>query len=447
MTVVDGTAAAVAEAVRSGATSAHDHAAAALARIERAQPLFDAYQVVRRSAVHEAAGIDLRPDRGTLPLAGVPVAVKDCVPVAGEPMRIGSAASDPAPQSADHEVVRRLRAAGAVVVGLTRVPELCIWGSTDSSYGVTRNPWDRDRTPGGSSGGSAAAVSSGTVPIALGADGMGSIRIPAACCGLVGLKPGKGVVPSGLGSNSWYDLAECGPIATTVGDAALMLSVMAGDATYASVGDAARVRVAVSTRAPAAGTPVDEEWAAATRRVADLLRSAGHQVQAATPRYGPRLVPAGLAYWTAGTAVDAAELPNRRLLEKRSRRHAAAGRRLAKAGLPEGVRERWRAHAEELFAEHDVLLTPTLAQPPIRAVKWAARGWVANLWANARYAPFAAPWNLAGWPAMAVPAGLSRAGLPLSVQLVGRPGSESLLLAVAAQVERLQPWQRLAPAS
>jgi amidase len=169
----------------------------------------------------------------------------------------GSTASDPQPQPADHEVVRRLRAAGAVVVGLTRVPELCVFGATDSKFGLTRNPWNRSRTPGGSSGGSAAAVAAGMVAVAHGNDGMGSIRIPAACCGLVGFKPGRGVVPSELGDGSWFDMAENGPLATSVDDCALLLSVMAGRPDLATVTDPGRVRVAVSTEAPAPFTRRD----------------------------------------------------------------------------------------------------------------------------------------------------------------------------------------------
>jgi amidase len=173
-----------AAAVRSGALTAVDATRAALARIERGTGL-GAFQVVRaEKALAEAAEVDARIDRPLLPLAGVPIAIKDNIPVAGEPMRDGSAATDSAAQSADHEIVARLRAAGAVVVGITRVPELCVFGTTDSVYGTTRNPWNVKRTSGGSSGGSAAAVASGQVPFAHGNDGMGSVRIPAANCGL-----------------------------------------------------------------------------------------------------------------------------------------------------------------------------------------------------------------------------------------------------------------------
>ncbi|MGH8860356.1 MAG: GatB/YqeY domain-containing protein, partial [Jatrophihabitantaceae bacterium] len=233
----------IAAAVRAGSTTARAETEAALARIAERDPSIGAFQVVRtEAALREADAVDQRPDRFSLPLAGVPIPVKDNVPVSGEPMRIGSAGSDPAPQEFDHEVVRRLRRAGAIVVGLTRVPELCVFGATDSTFGVSRNPWDRGRTPGGSSGGAAAAVASGMVVAAHGNDGLGSIRIPAACCGLVGIKAGFGVVPSGLGDGSWFGMAENGPLATTVADCALLLSVLGGRPELAEV-EAAEVAV------------------------------------------------------------------------------------------------------------------------------------------------------------------------------------------------------------
>ncbi len=177
------TGAEAADAVRRGDLTAVAAVEAALDRIADRDVAIGAFQVVRAErALAEAARIDADPDRAELPLAGVPIAVKDNVPVAGEPMRIGSAATDPTPQTSEHEVVRRLRAAGAVVVGLTRVPELSVFGATDSVFGLTHNPWDLARTPGGSSGGSAAGVAAGMVPVAHGNDGMGpsASRLPAA---------------------------------------------------------------------------------------------------------------------------------------------------------------------------------------------------------------------------------------------------------------------------
>ncbi|MFN2559978.1 MAG: amidase [Jatrophihabitans sp.] len=440
------TAAQIANAVRTGELTARQAVEDTLARIEASDSRVGAYQEVRVfAALREADAVDARPDRAALPLAGVPIAIKDNIPVAGEPMRGGSAASDPEPQPRDHEVVRRLRNAGAVVVGLTRVPELWIFATTDSSFGITRNPWNPDHTPGGSSGGSAAAVASGTVPVAHGNDGMGSIRIPAACCGLVGIKPGLGVVPSDLGNGSWFDMAENGPLATTVEDAALFLSVLADRPSLATVTPPDALRIAVSERIPMAGLRLDRRWAAATRETADLLRASGHAVVDADPGYGQTLVRSGILRWTAGTELDARLLADRSRVAVRTRRHAAVGRAALRLGFPKANgRRNWQRKAEQFFAGHDVLLTPALAQFPPRAKAWSERGWLVNILSNAWYAPFAAPWNLAGWPAMTVPAGLAPNGMPLAVQLVGRPGTESVLLGLAAQLEQLRPWPRFA---
>ncbi|BBY33876.1 hypothetical protein BST33_12260 [Mycolicibacter minnesotensis] len=438
------TATEIAAAVQRGTLTARTATEQALHRIEQTQPAFNAWQVIRHdAALAEADDVDARADRGSLPLAGVPIAIKDNIAVAGEPMRDGSLATIATPQSSDHEIVRRLRAAGAVIVGLTRVPELCVWGATDSAFGVTRNPWNPERTPGGSSGGSAAAVSSGAVPIAHGNDGMGSIRIPAACCGLVGLKPGLGVVPVGEAQTSWGGMSENGPLATTVADAALMFSVMADNPGAAQLIEPSALRIAVSTSAPGPATPVAHAWAEAARRSADLLRAV-HVVRSATPRYPATLMSTtALALWTAGVAADAHACTDISQLERRNRVHVRIGDVVYRRGLshPKG-REVWRRRALDFFTDTDVLITPALAQPPIKSRRWSERGWLTSLLANARYAPFAAPWNMVGWPAMTVPAGLDNHGQPVCVQLVGRPGSERTLLGLAAQLEQLQPWRR-----
>jgi amidase len=440
-------AAEIAEAVRSARITARAAVEAALVRIAARDGELGAFQVVRReAALREADEVDARSDRGELPLAGVPIPVKDNVAVTGEPMRVGSAGSDPGPRPVDHEIVRRLRAAGAVVVGLTTVPELCVFGATDSTFGVTRNPWDRTRSPGGSSGGAAAAVSAGMVAAAHGNDGMGSIRIPAACCGLVGIKPGLGVVPAELGNGSWFDMSENGPLATTVADCALLLSVLAGRPALALVGDPGRLRIGVSTASPLPGFPVGKTWAGAAHATAAVLRQAGHTIRQANPKYGRRIMTSGIVRWMAGTELDARLLADRSKLAPRTRRHAAVGKFALDLGLPKpNGRAAWQAKAEKYFSEHDVLLTPALARSPLSCDTWSERGWLHNLVANARYAPMAAPWNLAGWPAIAVPAGVGPDAMPLSVQLVARPGGEGLLLALAAQLEQLAPWQRHAP--
>ncbi|HTZ43116.1 MAG TPA: amidase family protein [Jatrophihabitans sp.] len=443
------TAAETAEAVRTGARSAPELLEQALHRIATHDGDLRAFRTVRADQARaEAERVHAHPDRARLPLAGIPLAVKDNVPVAGEYLGNGTLAGDRTPQQADHEVVARLRRAGAVVVGLTNVPELCVFGATDSAAtGITRNPWDLDRSPGGSSGGSAAAVAGGLVPAAHGNDGMGSIRIPAACTGLVGIKPGLGTVPSQLGNGSWFDMAENGPLATTVEDCALLLSVMAERPELAGPRDLdSRPRIGISVKAPLPGLPVDREYAGAALRAGDLLASAGFPVEHAELHYPTMAGPAALARWFAGAERDASTLDRSRL-DGPVAMHARLGRLIRAAGGPRpGGRTAWQQAARRYFAQVDVLITPTLAQLPLPAHAWHTRSWAANVLASIRYAPFAAAWNLAGWPAMAVPAGVHPSGLPLSVQLVGPPGGEATLLAVARHLERLNPWPRVAPA-
>ena len=304
-------------------------------------------------------------------------------------------------------MVARLRAAGAVVVGVTRMPELAIWAFTDGGFGMARNPWDLSRTCGGSSGGSAAAVAAALVPLAHGNDGLGSIRNPAAACGLVGLKPGFGLVPAELGGDNWSSMGENGPIATTVAEAALGLSVMAGDPTLARVDrPPGGLRIALVTGAPVPGSRVGRHWAGAARDVADLLAGQGHQVeqvQLPVPVWAWRALH---ARWFAGAEDGAAAAGlDRPAMEARTRRHARAGRIARRLGW---VRledtGRWREVLAPFFARHDVVLGPALAAPPVPAISWAQRGWWANYRAGTRYTgAIAWPWNLAGWPSMTVP--------------------------------------------
>ncbi|TBL35232.1 amidase, partial [Verrucosispora sp. SN26_14.1] len=256
-TWVGATAKQIARGVRRGDVSATQVLADHLDHVAKADVDLAAFRTVRGGeAVAEAEKVDEQEDLGNLPLAGVPVAVKENTPVAGVPTWNGSAAARTPVAEADHEVVRRLRGAGAVILGVTRMPELGLWGVTDDGTAVTRNPWDLGRTPGGSSGGAAAAVAAGLVPIAHGNDGLGSIRIPAACCGLVGLKPGRGVVPCQLGAEDWFGLTEHGMLATTVADAAVGFQVLAGRAQEKLV-PPQRLRVGVSLRSPVRGVSPD----------------------------------------------------------------------------------------------------------------------------------------------------------------------------------------------
>ncbi|WP_053762568.1 amidase [Streptomyces sp. AS58] len=438
------TAVEIAAAVHEKRVTAREVVAEHLARIERIDGRIGAFRTVRaQAALAEADEVGARGDLAELPLAGVPVAVKDNLAVRGEAMRIGSAATPDTPSGQDHVTVARLRAAGAVVVGLTNVPELCVFGTTEGVHGTALNPWDTTRTAGGSSGGSAAAVAAGLVPVALGNDGMGSLRIPAANCGVVTVKPGLGVVPAGIGDGDWFGMSENGPLATTVEDARLMLSVLA-DTEVVRPAEPAVHRIAVSLRSPLAGVTIGRPYTIAAREAAGLLIEAGHQVRRADPPYPLSLGLTSLAHWTAGTSVDARGL-DRRLLTRRTRVHAAVGRRFERTVRGGTARAALRRRMDTFFAEYDVLLTPALARRSPKAGPWHERGWLRNIAANTAYSPMTPPWNLTGRPAMSVPLGTLPSGAPCAVQLVGRPGAEAELLELAAQLEAARPWPRTAP--
>jgi amidase len=432
-----------------------------------ADRVLGAIRVLRDSAaIVEAEKVDEQPDLANLALAGVPVLVNENTPVAGLPTWNGSAAARTAIAECDHEIVRRLRGAGAVVLGVGRTSELGLWAMTDDASGVTRNPWRSDRSPGGSSGGSAAAVAAGVVPIAHGTDELGSLRIPAACCGLLGLRPGRGIIGNDIGATGWFGLAEHGILATNVADAALGFAVLAGR-TPSPLGEPGRLRVAVSVRSPVRAVAPDTDIRDAVTHVARLLVGLGHDAVKADPPYPARLAVMGTATWVAvahaevarggvargeaarseaargeGETIDAADL------QPRTRRHAALGAQAWRRGLiREGERTDWRQRCISWFSSEDLdlLVTPTLAGSPPAAVSWSARSWRANMATSMLLTPYTAAWSFAGLPALAVPAGVRRDGMPASVQLVGPPGAEHLLLAVAAQIEQTAPWRPHAP--
>jgi amidase len=434
--------------VRAGELTAVDVVRAHLAHLDEVEPRVGAFRVVRRAAaLAEAAAVDAAPGRAELPLAGVPIAVKDNVAVAGETCTDGSPACPERTAVADHPVVARLRAAGAVVVGITRAPELCLYASTDGPDAVTRNPWDTARSPAGSSGGSAAAVASGAVPLAQGNDGMGSLRLPAAACGLVTLKPGRGVVPGGIGADDWSGMAVNGALATTVADLALAHAVMAAEEPAPLRPPGRPLRVAVSTRSPVPGVRADAPALAAVERVVAALVAAGHAVVRRDPPVPPSAAVGAIARWLAGAADDAAHLGIALAdLQPRSRTHARLGRLVRAAGLvPPRTAERFSARMATFFADVDALVTPVTTGPPLPARPWHERSFMANVTANARWAPWTAAWNLAGLPALVLPAGTRPDGLPVSVQLAGPPGAEGRLLWLAGELERRQPWRRHAP--
>jgi amidase len=433
--------------VQAGEVSAVEVVRAHLAHLAEVEARIGAFRVVRiDAALAEAAAVDASPRRAELPLAGVPVAVKDNVALAGEVTTDGSLAHRPSPATADHPVVARLRAAGAVVVGVTRVPELCLYSATDGPGTVTRNPWDTARSSAGSSGGSAAAVAAGVVPLAQGNDGMGSLRLPAAACGLVTLKPGSGVVPADIGADSWSGMAENGVLATTVADLVAGFSVLAGTA-VPQPAQVAPLRIAVSTRSPVPGVRLDAAGRAAVDAVVAALEQAGHTVVRKDPVVTPGAALGTVARWLAGADADADALDlDRAALEPRSRTHARLGRWVRRAGLVRPrTAEGFRQRMADFFTDVDLLLTPVVTGPPLAARPWHERGFLANITANARWAPWTSAWNLAGLPALVLPAGPGREGLPSSVQFVGPAGAETRLLWLAGELERRLPWRRHAP--
>lgn len=270
----------LAEAIRAQVVDPVQVVAAHVERIRAFDPVVRAFvEVFEQEALAEAAALVQRGDLDALPLAGVPVAVKENVAVRGHRVRSGSAATASSVSAEDHPVVRLLRSAGAVVLGHTRLSELALWPQTEGVWGATVDPWDLARNAGGSSGGSAAAVAAGMVPLAIGNDAMGSIRVPAASCGVVGVKPGQGVLPAEIGVNSWYGTAVNGPIATTVDDARLALVVLSGGAVGSAHPGIEQVRIGVVDSSPFPGTRVAEEACSGMRTVAELLTRAGLTVR------------------------------------------------------------------------------------------------------------------------------------------------------------------------
>jgi amidase len=416
----------------------------ALARITELDGSLNAFRVVRAEhalAVANAIELDDRP------LAGLPVAVKDDAAVARERMTWGTGAVTSSSQ-VDGEIVRRLRLAGAIVIGITNVPELTMWGFTETlSNGATRNPWDLARTPGGSSGGSAAAVAAGLVPLATASDGAGSIRIPAACTGLFGLKATRGRLSWGDRGEVWAGMAVPGVLARSVADTAIAYAALT-EQPWSPVGEPGRLRVAFSTATPP-GIPqraLDGERRQAVVATASLLDSLGHEVHEHDLPITLGMVRRVAVRYLAGAAEAERTVERPELLERRTRRMARAGR-AAERLLPGALagREADAAAFAPLFAEHDVVLTPAIAGPPPRVGTWQGRGAAATWQGNAQQYPFSALWNHLGNPAMAVPAGFDRAGLPLSVQFAGRMGEEPRLLALAAQLEEARPWAHARP--
>jgi amidase len=451
--------AALAELVRHREVHPRELVELCLRRIEALNPRLNAF---RTTMAEQALAKADEPLSSDAPLVGVPFAIKDDLAVAGQSTTRGSRSYGP-PAGDDAEAVRRLRAAGAIPIGITNVPELMIfpWTATDAN-GITRNPWDLTRTPGGSSGGSAAAVASGMVPCATGSDGGGSIRIPAAACGLVGMKPTRGRVSSQPTGEGWLGLSVFGALARTVRDSALLLDAMhgtiAGDVhsappfsgkyVEAAASPPGRLRIAVSRKTPPGLIArVSADQRAAWEQTGRLLEDLGHEVVERDPAYALAQLEF-LQLWVRGIYEESHQVPDRSQLESLTRQMAGAGRYLVPPRRVEKLLAKRAVTTARILAmwdEVDVLITPGLARTAIAAGGGYGKPAPLAIDRAGRFTPFTPVFNLTGQPAVTIPAGFGSDGLPLSVQLVGRPGAEDMLYALAGQIEAARPWSEHRP--
>jgi amidase len=454
--------------VRGGEISAREVVGAALRRIEDLDERLNAFVEVDADRALEAAD-EIQPG-DERPFAGVPIAIKSNVPVAGLCMNFASKFLAGHRPGHSAYLVRRLREAGFVIVGTTNMPEFGILPTTEPRHtGVTRNPWNLDRTPGGSSGGAAAAVAAGMLPIAHGNDGGGSIRIPAACCGLVGLKPSRGRVSRGPDLGDSF-LSCDGVLTRTVAETAQVMDVLAGyevgDATWAprpvepyatSVRrDPGRLRVAMTAQNPL-GVDVDPECVRGMHVAGELLASLGHDVEHAAPAqpggdalglfiqaFGPA-VSLGIGYGEllAGRSPEDDEIePLSRAIYEHAQTMTAVGYLGATAQLQALARG-----LVAFFAEYDLLLTPALAERPLAIGECNGLGEkpMEDLARSGRFTPFTSLYNVTGQPAISVPLGFGDDGLPTGAQLVAKPLGEDTLLQVAAQMEAALPRPQQVP--
>ncbi len=442
----------LAELVRERKVSSPELVELYLERIDQLGPTLNAYVTVDADGARATAA---QPLDG--PFAGVPIAIKDLTETNGLRTTYSSKALADYVPSFDSAVVRRIREAGFVILGKTNTPELGTIGVTESELnGICRNPWDTSRTPGGSSGGAAAAVAAGLAPVAHGSDGGGSIRIPASCCGLVGLKPSRGRISSAPWPTGVFGFATHGPITRTVRDAAALLDVMRGN----ELGDdyvappperpfadealrqPQRLRIGIRMDPPV-DVPVDEACIEAVRRTADSLANLGHDVVSTSPSWnGEELMPHFLRVWRWGAATSGIDLAvleplNRALAEdaatERSSELMASLKHLQTAG------RRFVSSWHEL----DVLVTPTLATPPV-PIGWAFKGAEGDpravLMRHRLFTPFTQIFNMTGQPAISLPLHETSSGLPIGVQFAARPFDEATLLRLGAQLEAEHPW-------
>jgi amidase len=470
-----------AELIAAGEVSSRELVDVCLERIERLNPRLNAFRVVfAERARMEADQADARRRAGSAsaerPLLGVPIAVKDEFDVAGEATTFGTNAyGEPARE--DSEFLRRARAAGAIVIGKTHMPELGAFPWTESpTWGVTRNPWGLQRSPGGSSGGSAAAVAAGLVGAALAGDGGGSIRFPSAYCGLFGLKTQRGRVPLAPHLDAWHGLVVNGVVARSVRDNALFYDAIAAgpadpgapaippSAFLAAIGQAGsggpggsanggsggrRLKIAVSSKLPPSPlTKLHPENRAALDETVALLRGLGHEVNEREVDHGPTAPAAEFTVlYLKSLQEESATFAHPERIERRIRTLARMGAMLPQSAV-DWVEARcvgYERRLNEPLADHDVLLTPVTPAPAPAIGACEGRGWLRTTMAASATVSYAACWNITGQPACSVPAGFAADGLPRAVQIVGRPNDEATLVALAAQIEAERPWAQQRP--
>jgi amidase len=454
----------LAKLIRSGELSARELVEASLRRIDELEPQINAFTyVAHESALEAAAAIPADDPR---PFAGVPIAIKDNRPVAGMPLTMGSDLFANVVPPRDSYSVRRLREAGFVFVGKTTMPEMGILPTTETRrFGATHNPWALDRTPGGSSGGSAAAVAAGMVPIAHGNDGGGSIRIPAACCGLFGLKPARGRVSVGPDSGQSF-LVTDGVLTRTVADTVAALDILQGyepgDATWAPPPAApyaelvkrepGQLKIGVALNPPLDGAQVAPENVEAVGRAAALLETLGHAVVETTPPWsGLDLLPdftRAFGPQVSMTTLVGGKLAGREpseedvepltwLMWERARAQDTLTGLTAQARLESVARS-----VVGFLGQFDVVLTPALARSPVPIGEIHGLGPDPedHYRRSGAFTPFTAMLNVTGQPAISVPLYQDSQGLPLAVQLIGPPAQEEVLLRLAFQLEAALPW-------
>jgi amidase len=450
--------------VSSGEVSARELVEISLARIEELNPQLNAFvEIDGERALATAEKIGPGDER---PFAGVPIAIKNNRPVAGLRATIGCSLLAEHVAEHDCNITRRFKEAGFVIVGTTTLPEYGILPVSEARiFGPTRNPWDLERTPGGSSGGSAAAVASGMVPVAHGNDGGGSIRIPAACCGLVGLKPARGRI-SAAPERGEAPLDVDGVLTRTVAETAAILDVLAGyelgDANWAPppaepfVLSATRapdkLRIAATTFAPIADAVVDPVCAQAVPDAAELLRSLGHDVEEVDPPWRIEglselfgaVFSIHIALQIVYSGMVAGREPTAEDMEPMSWAiHQMTQSFNSVQGLALEIQlQALTRQLVEFLAPYDALLTPALAERPLPLGKLdtAAPDPMSTFTRSGLFTPFTPVFNASGQPGISLPLYQGEDGLPLGVQLVGRPAGEAELLGLAAQVEVAAPW-------